>query len=138
MSKQPLPNFQIFRYQYQEYDWGDTILGTKDALRRMGLLQGKAFPAGRRWFARTTDPRGFPCVITESVNSALPYPYMAQIFHPSPEVPDLPRAPRIDLELQEEWRQLIITRRQALRLVWSKPEFEPGLNPIPEGPYRAK
>lgn len=136
MRKQPLPNTQIFMYHYVEYDWGDTIHGTKDALRRMGLLQGKAFPAGRRRFVKTTDPRGFPCVITESLNS--PFPYMAQIYHPALEVPDIPRAPRIDLELEEEWRQFILTRRPACRLVWSKPEFKPGLNPLPDGPYRSK
>lgn len=254
MRKQPSPQNESLAYHYVEYDWGDTILGSKEALRKMGIGQGVAFPAGRRRFVKTKDPRGFPCRITEAPGINPAFPYMAQIYHPGRETPDfyywevlpglaytpgcpwdkfvgsretllysgliqtdvfpgdpgkngrsmthfpdgsvpeawikpgckgwlagskfiqkvnggrffvwteaepelavqyqeavnkqraeyevriaaLPRAPRIDLELQEEWNKIVRSRREGLRLVWSKPEFEPGLNPLPDGPYRSK
>lgn len=236
-------------YTYHEYLWGDLISGSKNALQRLGIGVGLAFPGekGGRKIIQTTDPRGFPCEISRSITTLSGFAYDARIQHPGREYscldsieifpgvtleetthydiwrgsreslvaggfvlpgqfpgdpgvgksvvrirPNsavginypahrsgvirkvradeflvftvvseaesavriswerwrlaeyearmvlLPRAPRIDLELQQKQSRAAARRRAKLRLVWSKPAFEPGMNPIPEGPYRAK
>lgn len=54
-------------YEYREYPWGDVINGSKEVLQRMGIGVGIGFPGdpgSNKRKLTTTDPRGFPCVIT--------------------------------------------------------------------------
>lgn len=238
-------------YSYKEYLWGDLISGSKNAIQRLGIGVGIAFPGekGAPKYVQTIDPRGFPCEIQRSIDTLTGFAYDAKIFHPGreyqfiqavevfpgvileetthydileggreslvaggfvlpgrfpgdpgmgkgvvniradgsigpkylPEHPGsktirktgvdkflvytviteaqgyqrlraerirradyearmaaLPRASRIDIALQKQLMREAERRRAKLRLVWSKPEFEPGLNPLPDGPYRCK
>jgi hypothetical protein len=49
----------------------------------------------------------------------------------------MPRPPRIDGALRAVSDRAAAERRAQLRVVWSKPRFVPGFNPMPPGPFAA-
>jgi len=71
-------------YEYRECAWGDVINGGKEALQRMGIGVGIGFPGdpgSNKRKVSTTDPRGFPCVITVNYGWNK-FPFCAHIDHP--------------------------------------------------------
>lgn len=71
-------------YEYCEFAWGDVINGSKEALQRMGIGVGIGFPGdpgSNKRKVSTTDPRGFPCVITVSYGWEK-FPFCVHIKHP--------------------------------------------------------
>ena len=77
-------------YEYREYLWGDVIDGSKEVLQRMGIGTGIGFPGEHGHNKRkvsTTDPRGFPCVITVCYSWSK-FPFSVHISHPGRHYPD--------------------------------------------------
>jgi len=73
------------KYSYQEFLWGDLILGDKEVLQRMGIAAGQPFPGepgAEKKSVKTKDPRGFACRL--ELWGLGGFPYLASISHPGP------------------------------------------------------